>query len=57
MTNYSDGTIYSVYRLVSCTGLKSRPRPGPQILFEAEARPGPAAVVKTRPGPGPQIEL
>ena len=45
------------YKVVSCTGLKSRPRPGPQIWFEAQARPGPAAVVKTRPGPGPQIEL
>ena len=43
--------------LVSCTGLKSRPRPGPEIWFEAQARPGPAAVVMTRPGPGPQIEL
>ena len=46
-----------------CTGLKFRPRPGPQIAFEAQARPGPAAVVQTRawpanlimrPGPGPQ---
>ena len=43
--------------LVSCTGLKSRPRPGPQIWFEAQARPGPATAVKTRPGPGPARKL
>ena len=46
-------------RLGPCTGLKFRPRPGPQIWFEAQARPGPAAVVQTRPAnwimrPGPQ---
>ena len=53
------GSLYCV--LVSCTGLKSRPRPGPQIWFEAQARPGPAAFVKTRKlnyearaRPGPQ---
>ena len=40
-----------------CTGLKFRPRPGPQIWFEAQARPGHAAVGQTRPWPGPQTEL
>ena len=37
-----------IYRLWPCTGLKSRPRPGPQIWIEAQARPGPAAVVQTQ---------
>ena len=33
--------------LVSCTGLKSRPRPGPQILFEAQARQGRTSALVT----------
>ena len=49
---------FSIYTLGPCTGLKLRPRPGPQIWFEALARPGPATVVRTRPAnwimrPGP----
>ena len=52
------------YTLGPCTDLISRPRPGPQIWFDAKARPGPVAVLQTgpgpsakwfmRPGPGPQ---
>ena len=38
-----------------CMGLKSRPRPGPQIWFEAQARSGPVAVVQTGPGPARKI--
>ena len=38
-----------------CTGLKFRPRPGLQIWFEAQARPGPQQLC--RPGPGPARKL
>ena len=43
------------YAIGPYTGLKSRPRPGPQTWFEAQAQPGPAAVVQTWPGPARKL--
>ena len=38
-----------------CTGLKSRPRPGPQTWFEAQARPGPGPQQLCWPGPARKL--
>ena len=43
----------SVYVLGPCTGLKSRPRPGPARKHDLRPRPGPGPQQFCRPGPDP----